>query len=152
MIHYLKGDATDPVGDGRKIIAHVCNDRGGWGAGFVLALSAKWDAPANNYSRHHKMRGLFLGSTHFTVVEPDISVANMVAQSGYVAKDRPVALDYVALGACLDELEAEAVYCNASVHMPRIGCGLAGGDWERVEPLILAYLSYSTEVYVYDLA
>jgi hypothetical protein len=29
---------------------------------------------------------------------------------------------------------------SATVHMPRIGCGLAGGRWERIEPLIIASL------------
>lgn len=35
-IHYVKGDATCPMTPGTKIIAHICNDRGGWGKGFVL--------------------------------------------------------------------------------------------------------------------
>jgi hypothetical protein len=35
--------------------------------------------------------------------------------------------------------------------MPRIGCGLAGGKWERIEPLILQELSqHDVAVYVYD--
>src|SRR5262245_8320884 len=36
-ITYVKGDATSPQADGNKIIAHVCNDVGKWGKGFVLA-------------------------------------------------------------------------------------------------------------------
>lgn len=35
MITYVTGDATKPVGNGRKIIAHVTNDEGGWGAGLA---------------------------------------------------------------------------------------------------------------------
>ncbi len=38
-IQYLKGDATSPQAKGTKIIAHICNDIGGWGKGFVLAVS-----------------------------------------------------------------------------------------------------------------
>lgn len=35
-IEHLQGDATRrPVGPGPKIIAHICNDVGGWGRGFV---------------------------------------------------------------------------------------------------------------------
>ena len=30
-INYIKGDATQPQAKGNKIIAHVCNDLGGWG-------------------------------------------------------------------------------------------------------------------------
>jgi O-acetyl-ADP-ribose deacetylase (regulator of RNase III) len=40
---------------------------------------------------------------------------------------------------------------GASVHMPRIGCGLAGGDWSKVEPLITRRLTdKGIAVYVYD--
>ena len=35
-IHYIKGDATQPQAKGNKVIAHICNDLGGWGKGFVL--------------------------------------------------------------------------------------------------------------------
>ena len=38
-IKYIIGDATAPKMDGTKIICHVCNVIGGWGKGFVLALS-----------------------------------------------------------------------------------------------------------------
>ncbi|GGJ45802.1 hypothetical protein GCM10010121_066360 [Streptomyces brasiliensis] len=41
-IKYVRGDATVPSGKGVKAIAHVCNDVGGWGKGFVLALSRRW--------------------------------------------------------------------------------------------------------------
>lgn len=44
-ILYIKGDATAPIGSGVKVITHICNDIGGWGKGFVLALSKKWKMP-----------------------------------------------------------------------------------------------------------
>lgn len=40
-ITYLKGDATAPQAKGVKLIVHVCNDLGGWGKGFVPALSRR---------------------------------------------------------------------------------------------------------------
>ncbi|HJK89231.1 MAG TPA: hypothetical protein RMH85_21120 [Polyangiaceae bacterium LLY-WYZ-15_(1-7)] len=48
-IDYVVGDATRPGGDGPKIIVHVCNDVGGWGRGFVTALSKRWAAPEEAY-------------------------------------------------------------------------------------------------------
>jgi hypothetical protein len=40
----------------------------------------------------------------------------------------------------------------ASVHMPRIGCGLAGGEWGRVESIVRDTLcAEGIEVTVYDL-
>ena len=32
-INYVKGDATAPSGNGPMIIAHICNDVGGWRRG-----------------------------------------------------------------------------------------------------------------------
>lgn len=43
--NYLTGDATAPGGTGTRIIAHVCNDIGHWGKGFVLAISKRWPEP-----------------------------------------------------------------------------------------------------------
>jgi len=43
-ITYLQGDATVPVAEGMKIICHVCNVAGGWGKGFVVAISKRWPA------------------------------------------------------------------------------------------------------------
>jgi O-acetyl-ADP-ribose deacetylase (regulator of RNase III) len=74
----------------------------------------------------------------------------MVAQRGYRVLDSGIPLQYGALDECLLELDYEATVRAASVHMPRIGCGLAGGSWERVEPLIQKNLGYK-DVYVYDL-
>lgn len=54
QITYLKGDATNPMGKGNKIIAHICNDVGGWGKGFVLAISRKWKEPEKAYRKWYR--------------------------------------------------------------------------------------------------
>jgi O-acetyl-ADP-ribose deacetylase (regulator of RNase III) len=48
-LRIIKGDATSPQDKGRKVIAHVCNDLGGWGKGFVLAVSRRWPEPERDY-------------------------------------------------------------------------------------------------------
>lgn len=55
-ITYVRGDATAPQGKGVKVIAHVCNDLGGWGKGFVVALSDRWREPEAAYRRWHRER------------------------------------------------------------------------------------------------
>lgn len=159
-IKYLIGDATEPVDTtpGPRIIAHVCNDLGGWGAGFVLALSAKWPEPEAAYrklaTRDTEFYNLRLGVTQYVPVNEDLWVVNMVAQHGYRASEsNPVPLDYNALAMCLSDLRQRCLTWRASVHMPRIGCGLAGGTWDQVEPVIIEMLSaYDVPCYVYDLA
>jgi O-acetyl-ADP-ribose deacetylase (regulator of RNase III) len=51
----------------------------------------------------------------------------------------------------LQKVAAKAKELQTSVHMPRIGCGLAGGEWSKVEPIIRETLSKAgIEVTVYD--
>lgn len=150
MITYLKGDATVPQAKGPKVIAHVCNDRGGWGKGFVLAISARWSEPEADY-RAWANRGpdFRLGETRLVQVKPDTWVANMIAQWGYKTGSKGPPIRYEALLRCFQQLAPQAVARKASIHMPRIGIGLAGGTWSRIEPLIVGALA-NLSVYVYD--
>jgi O-acetyl-ADP-ribose deacetylase (regulator of RNase III) len=153
-IHYLKGDATAPQAKGTKIIAHVCNDVGKWGKGFVLALSAHWPEPERAYRQWYRERrdnDFGLGAVQFVQVESWIWVANMVGQRGVKGSTRVPPIRYQAVAKCLESVAKKAEELHSSVHMPRIGCGLAGGKWERIEPLILDKLcANELEVVVYD--
>lgn len=139
------GDATAPTGDGPYLIAHVCNDIGGWGRGFVLALSRRWPLAEQQYRtwyRDHAPATLRLGEVQFVNPEPAIWVANMVAQHGIgPAADGTPPIRYDALERCLNTTAARARVLGATVHMPRIGAGLAGGDWTRIEPMIRTALT-----------
>jgi O-acetyl-ADP-ribose deacetylase (regulator of RNase III) len=75
----------------------------------------------------------------------------MVAQHGIRPSAGVPPIRYDALRQCLDELAVQAVALGASVHMPRIGCGLAGGTWPEVEAVVEATLTAAAvPVYVYD--
>lgn len=153
-VTYLKGDATSPQAGGPKIIAHVCNDLGGWGKGFVMAISRRWPAPEASYRawrRERAKNNFALGEVQFVDVKPDIWVANMIAQRGMKTGSNGPPVRYEAIEKCLAAVACKAAELNASVHMPRIGCGLAGGKWDRVEPLVMQKLSANgVAVYVYD--
>lgn len=148
MIHYIKSDATKPIGDGTKIICHVCNDIGAWGAGFVLAISKRWKKPELYYRQWSKEKGLKLGQVQIVPVGNGIIVANMIAQHGIYKSNGNIPLRYSSLRKCLASLQQ--VSSNSTIHMPRIGCGLAGGDWNTVEKIIKEELP-DHEIYVYDL-
>jgi O-acetyl-ADP-ribose deacetylase (regulator of RNase III) len=61
----------------------------------------------------------------------------------------PVRYEAINLG--MEKVAKKASELNASVHMPRIGCGLAGGKWEHIEPILQKNLSKENiEVVVYD--
>ncbi|WP_093797835.1 macro domain-containing protein [Streptomyces sp. Wb2n-11] len=139
-ICYVRGDATAPQGKGVKIIAHVCNDLGGWGKGFVVAVSRRWSEPEAAYRRWHRERAandFGLGAVQFVQAEPPYTwVANMVGQRGMRTGSKGVPVRYDAIDTALEAVAVKAAELGASVHMPRIGCGLAGGKWSRIEPLI----------------
>ena len=151
-IIYLKGDATSPSSKGVKFIAHICNDIGGWGKGFVLAISKRWKEPENQYRQWYRSKINFqLGEICLVQVEPYIYVANMIAQRGIKTGSKGVPIRYEAVEKCLNSLSVKAVELNASIHMPRIGCGLAGGKWDKIEPLIFnSLIQKGIDVFVYD--
>ncbi|MDT0608768.1 macro domain-containing protein [Streptomyces lancefieldiae] len=153
-IRYVRGDATVPSVKGVKMIAHVCNDIGGWGKGFVLALSRRWPEPEAAYRAWHRDRAsndFTLGAVQYVRVEPYVWVANMIGQRGVRTGSKGAPVRYEAIGTALGLLAGKAAELNASVHMPRIGCGLAGGKWSRVEPLITERLARrGVPVTVYD--
>ncbi|MFD8497834.1 macro domain-containing protein [Amycolatopsis sp. NPDC059657] len=142
-LRVIKGDATSPQAAGPKIIAHVCNDLGGWGKGFVLAISTRWPEPERAYRAWHRARAandFGLGATQLIQVRLDTWVANMVAQHGMRTGSSGPPIRYDAVAGCLADVAGHARRLGTSVHMPRIGCGLAGGRWERIEPIIACTL------------
>jgi O-acetyl-ADP-ribose deacetylase (regulator of RNase III) len=138
-IQYVTGDATKPLGKDPRIIVHVCNDIGGWGRGFVLALSKRWKAPERQYREWSKGRGhppFALGQVQFVGVEEALWVANLIGQHGTKKRTNPEPVRYEAIRAGLSRVAEFAKQQDASVHMPRIGSGLAGGDWDQVKTII----------------
>ena len=154
-IRYLVGDATRPAGDGNRIIVHVCNDVGGWGRGFVVALSRRWPQPEASYRAWHKDRtanDFALGAVQLVKVEEGLWVANLIGQHGLRPQGGKPPIRYEALASGLAKVAELAKKNAASVHMPRIGAGLAGGNWEAIEPLIVRELAErGLDVTVYDL-
>lgn len=131
-IKYIKGDATVPQAKGITIIVHICNNLGGWGKGFVLAISKRWPEPEKTYREWHRNRvqnDFELGSTQLVQVSDHIFVGNMIAQQGIKTGSNGVPIRYEAVEECLEKIGIEAQKLEASIHMPRIGCGLAGGKW-----------------------
>ncbi len=144
-LHELTGDATQPVQtEGNVVVAHVVNDRGGWGSGFVLAVSKRWPQAERDYrawAKAGRSRAEFstpfqLGEVLISKVAKNLSIAHMLAQHGYIGPDNPTPLSYKALSQCLRKLAAVTAAQEASIHMPRIGAGLGGGDWSQIKRII----------------
>jgi len=151
-LHYRRGDATYPQNSGHKIIVHICNNIGVWGGGFTKSLSRRWRQPEVAY-RNLRVRPL--GSVEFIEVDRDISVANIIGQHSIISRTRRNGRPPIRYEAIRTALKSVAVKCaqhQSTVHMPRIGTGLAGGNWQIIESIIKQELvNAGIVVYVYDL-
>ena len=154
-LEYVEGDATRPAAPGPKILVHVCNDIGRWGKGFVLAISRRWKEPEQVFKANFAL-GLnsALGDVQFVAVADDLRVANLIGQHGIAGRGTTTPpVRYDAIGRGLQTVRDRAQLSGASVHMPRIGAGLAGGDWPRIEAIVIATLiKCDVPTTVYDFA
>lgn len=162
MIRYVMGDAT-LLASRPGVIVHVVNDIGAWGAGFSGALSVRYPKAEQSYLdwRAWSARGsslrFGLGYALLAAVEPygappglvsGVHVAHLCAQHGLRSRDNPTPLDYTALDRSLGALAWNLRWLVEHKHwprvypltMPRIGCGLAGGTWGQVGPLVDKHL------------
>jgi len=152
-VNYIIGDATNPQTKGNKTMVHVCNDIGGWGKGFVMAITKRCKQPEQQYRQWFKSNDNFsLGQVQFVQVDEELWIANLIGQHK-INKDEngnaPIRYEAILLG--LEKVGQFAINKNTTVHMPRIGCGLAGGTWDKIEPLInKSLLEKEIETYVYD--
>lgn len=170
-LRYRTGDATDPkpLANEPMVIMHVCNDQGAWGAGFSGALSRKWP----EVERIYRSRPSYILGQISDLVEVSLGtiwVCNLVAQHGFQEYNWKAGAGprwrhpYVRYWAIRKGLRALSVQILgalpwgpepnqwASVHCPRLGCGLAGGLWEEIEPILQEELvDRGIKVVVYDL-
>ena len=125
-----------------------------WGGrGFSMAILRRWPQIQDEFRAWATSapRCLSLGRLHVTEAEPQTRVASLVAQRGYGPSASP-RIRYGALKEALEQLAKVAAEARAVVHMPRIGCGQAGGSWEVVEELLTMTLTAArVPVCVYDL-
>jgi O-acetyl-ADP-ribose deacetylase (regulator of RNase III) len=154
-IIYIRGDATSPRGPGKKLLVQLVNDSAlSWGGhGFAAAVRRKWPTAQDAYTKQVVKDKTFLrlGNVILHNVAPDLILSSLVGQRGYGFSERP-RVRYGAIRDGLVKLSSIAKQSAASVHMPRIGTGLAGGAWPVVEEIVREVLiGAGVPVFVYDL-
>ena len=152
QITYLHGDATNPRTKPALVVQVVNDATPNWGGkGFAVAVRKRWPVVQSSFREFERECGLHLGDIHVTEAEPGIWVASMVAQKGYRSSVRPK-IRYAALWSALTKVAQTADRLDATLHMPRIGCGEGRGRWELISDLIRSKCVYKgLSVVVYDL-
>lgn len=149
-IKYIHGNLFDSQ---CNIIAHGCNCKGGFGSGLAGQIAKKWPRVREAYLEHHNIFGWKLGDVQLVFCNDDFSfpiIANMATQKDF-GYDGKKYVDYNAVGKCLKQVFMYADKKGYSIAMPRVGCGLAGGNWEAVKRIVeflsQEYPGVAVEVY-----
>jgi hypothetical protein len=151
MIEYIKGDATIPTKYDKafvNVIVHVNNDIGAWGKGFVVPLGIRfpeaklayheWRDSCGRFNRMPLGAASIVGPLHKEDLGGDIYISNMVGQYGIKMRENGLPpVEYGAIeSALMKTIELLPLTTKIIVHMPRIGCGLAGGKWEVIQGIL----------------
>lgn len=140
-----------------QVIAHGVNCQGVMGSGVARALYEKWPRVKEKYLDFfiNNNAGIdgenFLGEMDIVLVDRKTNkmVANCFTQQ-YFGNDGRKYLDYDALKQCMQDL---CWFCKNSeineIAIPKIGCGLAGGDWNITKEILEDIFPKDFKVKVY---
>ena len=137
----------------KDVIIHVVNDINRFGSGFAKAMAefsptvkmSYHDWFDDNYHEKYKRdwtASIFPPRLGGVQIIPNIALVprcvtcfNMMAQSGVIGKDNPHPLDYNALDKCLQFVKLYT-RSDENIVAPLFGAGLAGGDWNKIAPIV----------------
>ena len=129
-IIYRKGDL---LAGPEKYLINGCNAQGVMGSGIALQIKRKWPEAYEYYKYAYVNGGLELG-TILTVDCDDKLVIHCITQEFYGGDSNRVYVDYCAVKNYLRFVNHN--FKQHSIAMPKIGCGLANGDWNIIEQII----------------
>ena len=134
MIRYVKGDLFQTKA---QIIAHGCNCRGGFGSGIAGIIARDYPSVRAAFLQKFNTSGWTLGEIQ-AVKEKDKTFINCATQLefGGGARFGKVYVDYDAVKQCMEKVLDYKKTHGGQVAIPKIGAGLAGGDWEKIEKII----------------
>ena len=134
----LHGNVLEPRNGGKKIICQLVNDKAiKWGGGVARKIAKRFPDSEEAYTEQviqipQRDR---LGRTIFSEASEDLTIASLIGQEGFGPSLFP-RIRYAALQTCLEQVADRAASIGASIHMPKIGTGSAGGDWSTIEEML----------------
>lgn len=143
-IEYVKGDLLQTE---LRHIIHGCNSRGVMGSGVAKLIRDKYPQAYRDYVDMYNSYGLKIGNI-VTSTQPDKKIIyNAITQENYGRRSDTVYVSYWAIAEVFRQIEQWDI---KAIAMPKIGAGLANGDWNVIEGIIENTLVH-TKPYVYVL-
>lgn len=117
------------------VIVHGCNCFCTMGKGIALAVKTSFPAVYQADVKMEKGDRAKLGNCSFAEVETGghlLTIVNAYTQFSYTGRGPKV--DYDAIRSCFQWIKLN--HGKKRIGFPKIGAGLAGGDWERIASII----------------
>lgn len=132
----------------RGILVHGVNCQGAMGAGIALEVKKRYPKAYESYIAFGERNGwhpnLLLGQVDFVQISDELFIANAFIQASYGRSDFRY-VSYDAVDECFSRIKQYAIYRELPVKYPRIGAGLANGNWDIVSAIIQANLPNSID-------
>lgn len=130
QIEYVHGDllATDI-----KHIIHGCNSRGVMGSGVAKAIREKYPSAYRDYNDTYNSYGLDLGDIIVSTQDAGRVIHNAITQKDYGRDPSRVYVSYWAIAEVFNKINQWGI---KEIAMPKIGAGLANGDWNVISAII----------------
>lgn len=151
IVKYVKGDITKAT---PKYIGHCVNCKDVMGSGVAKALFDKWKQVKEQYHKYNwgNEPEDLLGRDAY-IDCGNITVINIYGQFDY-GYDRKRYVNYAMISKALlnvnDTIRSSESKDNRMLALPKIGCGLAGGDWDIMKEII-DDATPDIEVWIYEL-
>lgn len=141
------GDITNVPKTGLQIIIQGLSTQGVMGYGVASAIKNKWPMVWYKYKNWIRRDSPNVGEFQIVHVSNNVWVINALIQRQYRGdlpkhkRSSTVLIDYTALEKVLINLSTsirkQFSMRKVTVNVPSIGCGLANGDWDTVEEIIV---------------
>lgn len=133
MLKYVKGDLLTAS---EGAIGHGCNCRKTMNSGVAKAIRTKWPEVYAADTDFNDLQGRDRIGSFSTVKVDDKQVYNIYTQVDYMPRN----VDHfqypgfaIGLTRVLRDIKTKGI---TSLALPKIGAGLAGGDWTKIEAII----------------
>lgn len=137
-IRCVHGSVLRPRGEGAKLVCQLVNDTAlKWGGGVARQAAKLFDGVESDFGKWITSIPMKdrLGKVHFSKPLDDVYIASIVGQEGFGRSSTP-RIRYRAIEEALGSIRDFALIHKASIHMPHIGTGAAGGNWPVIEEMI----------------
>lgn len=146
MLVYQTGDLFATPS---KVIAHGVNCMGAFNAGIAKQIRHLFPPAYLAYLEKTHSEGWKLGDVQFVPITENRVVANCATQKGYgYNRENTTYLDYDAIALVFDTLCLYSVDNNVAISIPRIGAGLAGGDWDKINHILQQVVSGYNDAHI----